>query len=179
MKILEPNTYLDLAKLPSLIELIEEFCSQPISAYQLDVGVRIHGVSINYFTIPVYDLTGEFVISDDLEPLARPIIAYSRNIADVERIFINFLNPNSSIPNHLGDPTLPEYNGEDVVSVNYNVVVPVNTHGFHVVDNTTLVSVKGSPIIFNDQVYRSTINNSNQTHIWITMIIDPSRFIVP
>ena len=171
MKILEPNTYLDLAKLPSLIELVEEFCSQPISAHKIDVGLKDEGIVSNYSAVVVYDTTGVFIISDDLEQLAQPIIAYSRNIADVGRIFINFLNPNSTIPMHLGDPapsgTVPSY----------NVIVPVTTHGLHVIDNTTLVSVKGSPIIFDHEVYRSTINNSNQTHIWVTMIVDSSRFI--
>lgn len=171
MKILEPNSYLDLAKLPSLIELVENFCNQPISTHLFDVGLKDEGIVSNYSAVVVYDTTGAFIISDDLEQLAQPIIAYSRNIADVERIFINFLNPTSTIPMHQGDPipsgTVPSY----------NVIVPVTTHGLHVIDNTTLISVKGSPIIFDDQVYRSTINNSNQTHIWVTMIVDSSRFI--
>lgn len=171
MKILEPNSYLDLAKLPSLIELVENFCNQPISAHKIDVGLKDEGIVSNYFAVVVYDTTGAFIISDDLEQLAQPIIAYSRNIADVERIFINFLNPTSTIPMHQGDPipsgTVPSY----------NVIVPVTTHGLYVIDNTTLVSVKGSPIIFDHEVYRSTINNSNQTHIWVTMIVDSSRFI--
>jgi len=175
MKILEPSSYLDLAKLPSLIELIEEFCSQPISSHLVDIGLKDEGIASNYSAVVIYDITGDSIISDDLEQLVRPIIAYSRNMTGVERIFINFLNPNSSIPSHLGDPTLPGYNGE--ICSSYNIVVPVTTHGLHVIDNTTLVSVKGSPIIFDQEVYRSTINNSNQTHIWITIIVDSSRFI--
>ena len=171
MKILEPSSYLDLAKLPSLIELIEEFCSQPISSHLVDVGLRDEGVVSNYFAVVVYDTTEVFTISDDLEQLAQPIIAYSRNMVDVVRIFINFLNPNSTIPMHQGDPTPPG------TVPSYNVIVPVTTHGLHVIDNTTLISVKGSPIIFDQEVYRSTINNSNQTHIWITIIVDSSRFI--
>jgi len=171
MKILESSSYLDLAKLPSLIELVENFCNRPISTHLVDIGLKDEGIASNYSAVVIYDITGESVISDDLEQLVQSITAYSRNIEGVDRIFVNFLNPNSSIPVHQGDPipsgTVPSY----------NVIVPVTTHGLHVIDNTTSVSVKGSPIIFDHEVYRSTINNSDQTHIWITMIVDSSRFI--
>jgi hypothetical protein len=175
MKILEPSSYLDLAKLPSLIELVENFCNQPISTHLVDVGLKDEGIASNYSAVVIYDITGESVINDELAQLVQPITAYSRNINDLNRIFVNFLNPNSTVPVHLENPTLPEYNNDVVFS--YNIIVPVTTHGSHIIDNTTLVSVKGSPIIFNGQVPHGTINNSTQTHIWVTMIVDSSRFI--
>lgn len=173
MRVVNPSTYLDLVKLPILVELIDKFCKQDLSKFFVDVGEHNVSESINWKSVIVYDADNVWNVSDDLKEKARSIIDYTKTVPGIIRIQINFLHKYSFMPIHIDDETSPEYDTSDP---HYNIILPITDHGWSIVDYTVVKNKKGVPIIFNGQVPHGAMNDTLFTRITVYLIVDKDRF---
>jgi hypothetical protein len=79
------------------------------------------------------------------------------------------------MPIHIDDETKPEY---DESSEYYNIIVPVNSLGWSIVDYKVMKNEKCKPLIFNGQVPHGAMNDTLETRITIYLIVEKSRFNV-
>ena len=171
--LLDPSTYIDNDKLPTFVELVEEFSKQDLSHLWFDVGEVHVGRSINWKSI-AYDLQDKHFASKELEEKLAPIVQYAETIVGLKRVTINFLEGYSFMPIHVDGEGIPEY---DTRNGSYNVIVPVTDHGQSIVDYVVVKNKKGYPLIFHGQVPHGAMNDTLQTRITLFLIVDKTRFI--
>lgn len=173
--LLSPKDYLDNDKLEGLVDLVDQFSKQDISKFWIDVGELNVGTSINWKSVVPYDVDATWTVSPELEETARNIIDYVKSINGISRVTINLLQKYSFMPIHIDDDTRPEY---DDTSRYYNIIIPVNDHGWSIVDYKVIKNKKGEPLIFNSQVPHGAMNDTLETRITIYLIVEKSRFNV-
>lgn len=173
--LINPTAYLDNDKLPTLVNLVEEFTKQDLSKFWVDVGEHNVGTSINWKSVIVYDADGCWAVSDELAEQAKSIIDFASTIPGINRITINLLEKYSFMPMHIDDEARSEY---DNSSSYYNIIVPVNSLGWSIVDYKVIKNEKYSSLIFNGQVPHGAMNDTLDTRITIYLIVEKSRFNV-
>lgn len=172
-RLLEPDCYIDNNKLSALVDLIEEFSKQDVSKFWIDVGEQNVGVSINWKSIIMYDNTGNISVSEELEKSARHIVEYATTLKGLQRITINFLKSYSFMPIHVDGDDTREY---DASNLSYNIILPVNDHGWSIVDYKVIKNKKGYPLIFDGQVPHGSMNDTLETRITAYLLIDKTQF---
>jgi hypothetical protein len=121
--LLNSKTYLDNDKIPSLVDLVDEYTKQDLSKFWVDVGEHNVGRSINWKSVIVYDIDNTWPVSEELAKHAKSIIDFANTIPGINRITINLLQSFSFMPIHIDDETRPEY---DDSGKYYNIIIPVN-----------------------------------------------------
>lgn len=172
-RLIDPNSYIDNDKLPTLVDLIEEFSKQDVSTFWIDVGEVNAGISLNWKSVIIYDNTGNISVSKELEDRAKRIIDYAITLNGLQRITINFLEQVSFMPIHTDSTDIPEY---DTSNTSYNIILPVNDHGWSIVDYKVIKNKKGYPLIFDGQVPHGSMNDTLETRITAYLLIDKTQF---
>ena len=177
------ENYKDCAKLPCLINLVEEFIKGDMSSFWVTIGeeeTATTGLKLGWNSIIAYDTTGKNVVLDNLSKAALEIIEYAKTISGLDRITLNFLKPLSLMPIHIDgkpgpvkDIGLGEY---DISGPHYNVIIPVNTAGRSIIDDKVISNEQGKAIVFDCQIPHGAMNDSLETRITIFLLINKEEF---
>ena len=170
--LLDPSRYIDNDKLPTLVDLVEEFSKQELSHLWVDVGEAHVGRSINWKSI-AYDLRDKIFTSKELEEKMAPIVRYAETIPGLNRVTINFLEGYSFMPIHVDGEGIPQY---DTSNGSYNIIVSVTNHGQSIVDYKVIKNTRGHPLIFDGQVPHGAMNDTLDTRITMFLLVDKTRF---
>lgn len=170
--LLNPNSYVDYDKLPSLIELVEEFSKQDLSNVWSDVGEDHVGTSINWKSV-TYDIPTNHFSNDGLAEIMLPIVEYVKTMQGINRVTVNYLFKYSFMPIHVDGEGIPEY---DTSNLSYNIIIPVTDHGQSIIDYTVIKNKKGHPLIFDGMVPHGAMNDTLDTRITIFLLVDKTKF---
>lgn len=172
-RLISVENYIDKERLPTLVNLVSQFSKQDLDKLLVDVGELNVGTSINWKSAVVYDTNGSWSVGAELQSKARSIIEFARTVPGVNRITINFLQKYSFMPIHIDDESKSEY---DDSGQYYNIILPVNDHGWSIVDFTVIKNKIGEPLIFSGQVPHGAMNDTLETRITIYMIVEKKQF---
>lgn len=164
------DTYKDLSLMAPFVEEVTFFAQKSnLAKFFIDVGEINEdvGQSINWKAIVVWDKTGSYTISDDLQDQAALIINLAKDIPGLQRITINFLGPMALMPMH---------RDSEVITSDYNMIIPVTDNGWFFLDNRVIKSKKHDMIVFDGCVLHGVMNDSFEERISIYLLIEKSRF---
>jgi len=173
INLIDPVSYINVEKIPRLIELVEEFSKQDPSKHWIDVSEKVIDISLNWKSIILYDKTGNYEVSNDLKISARDIINYADTIVGLKRITINFLLRYSFMPIHTDTPEKVDY---DFSNTDFNMIVPCDNNGWSIVDYKVIKNVKGIPLVFDGQVPHGAMNDTTDTRMTAYQLIDKKYF---
>ena len=165
---INPNTYKDIELLPTLVDNVLSFTQRgDLSNFFIDVGEFNVGKSINWKAIVVWDVTGNYVIENELKEVAEPIIDIAKNIPGLQRITINFLGPMSVMPMH---------QDSEGYTNDYNMIIPITDNGWFLLDGKVFKSSKNEKIVFDGCILHGVMNDSFDERISLYLLIDKGRF---
>ena len=176
--IVEPETYVDFDKIPTLVEYVNEFVKQDMSKFWVDVGEKNVGESIRWYSIivmPYENGDAYWTYNQELEDKAKHIIDYVKDMAGVERCAINILEKVSLIPIHLDDDKRPEH---DTSGRLYNILIPLNDNGWSLVDGNMIKNKAGVPLVFDGQLPHGGMNDTLDTRMTIFLNVRKESFNV-
>jgi hypothetical protein len=171
--LIDPASYIDIAKISKLIELVENFSKKDPSKHWIDVSEKVIDISLNWKSIIVYDKTGNYEVSDEVKISAGDIIEYAAEISGLNRITINFLLRYSFMPIHTDTPEKADY---DFSNTNFNMIVPCDNNGWSIVDYKVIKNKKGVPLVFDGQVPHGAMNDTGNTRLTAYLLLDKKYF---
>jgi hypothetical protein len=171
--LLDRESYLDNDKLPILLGMVEELLKQDLSKFSFDVGEYNAGITINWRSIIIFDVDGCWQVSDELAQKVKHITDFTKTVPGINRITINFLEKHTCMPIHIDNEEYGEY---DFSGKYLNIILPVTSNGWSVVDYKLIKNKRGEAIMFSGQVPHGAMNDTNETRVSIYLIVEKSRF---
>lgn len=168
---LDPTTYKDYDKLPSILKEIQDIFNNNSLEDFRKIGEPWPGV--NAFSI---FLTHVSMKNNKSEILQSPIEKLSK-LSGLHQAFINVIGPNVSLPYHkddkdLGDIKAPTHCYEIVLAIKIPSTDP-DIVGFKVGEEIRSYD-SGAIVAFNGQVLHGGWNNSNDYRITVCIDVDKS-----
>jgi len=124
---------------------------------------------VKLYYLPIYDPTAGL-----FEEKFKTVTDVLVNMTGVSKAHIVFIGPNSIVPKHIDNDTVPAYNN----SVSFNVYVGVNvpSNARITIDGEEVIHTKHKAIIFDAQQPHSAINNTNEWWVSLLIYIDKDKF---
>jgi hypothetical protein len=167
-KLLDPSSYIDNDKISTLADLVEEFTKQDITKFWVDVGNKEVNHSINWKAMVVYDETNNHPITESLA-----VVNFAKAMRGIRRVTINRLEKYSFMPIHVDTDSLGEY---DESGLDNNIIVPIDSNGWSIVDYKVYKNKRSHPVIFEPQIPHGSMNDTSDPRITIYLLVDKRYF---
>lgn len=165
---IDSSTYKEATLVPTLVSKINSFIeNEDLSNFFIDVGEYNVGRSINWKAIVLWDVTGNYDISDDLKNAASTVIDVAKMMPGLQRITVNFLGAMAVMPMHK--------DSEDYTS-DYNMIIPVTDNGWFLLDGKVFKSSKDEQIVFDGCIPHGVMNDSFEERRSVYLLINKGRF---
>lgn len=160
-EILDLKRYVDYQKIPKLVSLAKELFEKiDVEPFKVDVGEKNVGTSIRWYSviiIPHKHNDAHYVYYEELENAAADLIAHAKSMKGLERLAINILEPCSVVPIHYDNDSDSD---DGILCPFYNILVPLDSHGYSIVNNKLIKNEDGVALIFDPQSHHGAINDT-------------------
>ena len=165
--ILPADSYVDIEKLPRLVELIRELVdSVDLTPYTIDVVQNEEGLSLgwrNVIIMPYQNANDNYYIEyPELTEASKEVVKYASTMSGVDRIAINILPPANIVPLHYDNA---DNSDDGIIPPHYNLLVPLDNNGHSIVNEKLIKNEYGVPLIFDPQSYHGAFNSTFETRI--------------
>jgi len=160
-EMLELSKYVDHEKIPKLVSLAKELFEKiDLEPFKVDVGKKNVGTSIRWYSViivPHKTNDVHYVFHEELESAAKDLICHARSMQGLERLALNILEPCSVVPIHYDN----ESDSDDrKLCPFYNILVPLDSNGYSIVNNKLIKNEDGQAIIFDPQSQHGAMNDT-------------------